>query len=331
MSGQKLKMLIAAGLAVILITGLVLLNNSRGKVSSTDIRIAKTTESDAGKAAHIAPRRSSGSDSSESGSPGTSAMGKETSNSLYGLPELTLENASINHEKPAEMPLEDWEEYERQRYEMVQLKAYKFRKTDPSKVVPHEIEDVVPEAAKKYEIPQDLLAALLYTSSDGGHHEAEHDIEGGFGLMMLKESPQCDTLGEAAQILGVSREDLIYNQKLNVMGGAAVLSQYYEDAKASGLSDSEAWYMAVSQYSGRPQPELAQALADQVAGNMIKGFEIDSDDGSGYFRQEPNPNPIFYPKNWKVAAVDPPPGVAGQKEQANAVPPSTSENPQAAP
>ncbi len=90
--------------------------------------------------------------------------------------------------------------------------------------------------------------------------------------------------------------------------------------------------MAVSQYSGRPQPNLAQALADQVAGYMIKGFEIDAADGGGYYRQDPNPNPIFLPKNWRVAAVDPPQGVGQQKEQANAVAPSTStQNPQVVP
>jgi hypothetical protein len=326
MKRNQTKILIIAAIAVAVIVGMSALNRpvqqQSPKPKSTNAKEVANNRSTRGSL----PNTGSGDSGGKTDS--TKKDAKPAKDPLFGLPVLTMENVDINPEKPADMPLADWEEYERQRYEMVQLKAYKFRETEPGKVVPHEIATVVPDAAKKYGIPEDLLAALLYTSSDGGHHQAEHDIEGGFGLMMLKESPQCDTLGEAAQLLGVSREDLIYNQKLNVEGGAAVLAQYYEDAKASGVADSEAWYMAISQYSGRPQPELAAALADQVAGNLMKGFEIDSDDGSGYFKQEPNSNPIFLPKNWKLAAVDPPSGATNQTQQANG---ADAGNPPAAP
>lgn len=326
MKAEKTKYLIGAVLAVAVIGGLVLLGRERvspgpAPVVSADPELSGGPKSSGTAQGPLEVEK-------DPAAAGTAASDRKTTDNLYGLPPLTMENVDINPEKPADMPLADWEEYERQRYEMVQLKAYKFRQTDPSKVKPYEIAEVVPEAAKKYDIPQELLAALLYTSSDGGHHYAEHDIEGGFGLMMLKESPQCDTLGEAAQLLGVSREDVIYDQRLNVLGGAAVLRQYYDDAIAAGLDESEAWYMAVSQYSGRPQPILAAALADQVAGNMMKGFEIDSEDGSGYYVQDPNPNPIFLPKNWKLAAVDPPAGTAEDKVNAGAAP---AEDPGAAP
>ena len=331
MKAEKTKSLIGAVLAVVVIVGLVLLGGPRvspgpSTVASQDPEMSgglKSSGNTAQKPLEI---------KEDSAPAEVATQDKKTTDNLYGLPPLTMENVDINPEKPADMPLADWEEYERQRYEMVQLKAYKFRQTDPSKVKPYEIAEVVPEAAKKYDIPQELLAALLYTSSDGGHHYAEHDIEGGFGLMMLKESPQCDTLGEAAQLLGVSREDVIYDQRLNVLGGAAVLRQYYDDAIAAGLDESEAWYMTVAQYSGRPQPVLAAALADQVAGNMIKGFEIDSEDGSGYYLQDPMPNPIFLPKNWRLAGVDPPAGVAQDKVDAGAVPAGDSApTPEAAP
>lgn len=316
MKSNQTRIIIIAAIAVAVIAGISVLNRPVQQQSAKPKPVDAKEVASGRKTRGTMPVASSGSDSTAKDA-AAKKDAKAVNDKLYGLPPLTMENASIVSEKPADMPLTDWEEYERQRYEMVQLKAYKFRETDPAKVVPHEIASVLPDAAKKHGIPEDLLAALLYTSSDGGHHQAEHDIEGGFGLMMLKESPQCDTLGEAAQLLGVSREDLIYNQKLNVEGGAAVLAQYYEDAKASGVTDGEAWYMAISQYSGRPQPELAAALADQVAGNMMKGFEIDSDDGSGYYKQEPNTNPIFLPKNWKLAAVDPPAGATNQTQQAN--------------
>lgn len=291
---QKVRFAVAAVLALALVAGLSLLRRPTpttkvgpgGRDGERD-RIARMR--------HGAGASSVSADADKKPKK-TTPLDRMTSDKLYGLPPLSMENVDINHEKPADMPLADWEEYERQRYEMVQLKAYKFRQTDPAKVVAFEISKGVPDAAKKYNVPKELLAALLYASSDGGHHDAQHDIEGGYGVMMLKESPQCDSLGEAAQILGVSKEDLIYNQQLNIEGGAAVLRQYYDDALATGVSESEAWYMAVAQYSGRPQPELARALADGVADIMSHGFESDSDDGSGYYKQDPMTDPIFQSK-----------------------------------
>ena len=325
MKAQNTKYALIAGLLVVVLGGLVALNRERMFASEEK------------KLAQAPPTEQNGQDSltnaelppqpNRDDAPKAATDTSSTTDSLYGLPPLTMENVDINPERPPDMPLEAWEEYERQRYEMVQLKAYKFRQTDPSKVKPAEIATVLPDAAKKYDIPEDLLAALLYTSSDGGHHYAEHDIEGGYGIMMLKESPQCNTLKEAAELLGVQVEDVIYDQALNMMGGAAVLRTYYDDAVAAGLDESDAWYMAIAQYSGRPQPDLAAALADQVAGNMIKGFEIDSEDGSGYYQQDANQNPIFLPRNWRLAGVDPPSGTASESsEQANAAPESDTGN-----
>ncbi len=327
MKAENTKYVLVGGLLILGLGGMYALNRERAATGlQSAVEVAKAPETESVKSiknAALPPQPVK---------PETTAVGDVNTSSAqdYGLPVLTMENIHRNPERPPDMPLADWEEYERQRYEMVQLKAYKFRQTDPAKVKPVEVATVLPEAAKKYDIPEDLLAALLYTSSDGGHHYAEHDIEGGFGLMMLKESPQCNTLAEAAELLGVSVEDVIYDQRLNMMGGAAVLRQYYDDAMASGLQEGEAWYMAIAQYSGRPQPDLAAALADQVSGNLIRGFEIDSEDGSGYYHQEANPTPIFQPQNWGVAGVDPP--AAGgatepDQDQANAVTPVTEAAP----
>ena len=293
---QKVKFGILGSLALILIIGMAALNRPTDKASNKPAGKKDRVEQGS-RSKHTGGSLGSMSDASKKQTKSAAAQTTQTKDPLYGLPALTDETIDIAHEKPADMPAEAWDEYERKRYEMVQLKAYKFRETDPEKVVPIEISKAVPDAAKKYDVPPELLAALLMSESDGGHHDSQHNIEGGYGLMMLKESPQCNTLKEASQLLGVSPEELIYNQKLNVMGAAAVLRQYYDDALASGIASGEAWYMAVAAYSGRPQPELAQALADGVADYMRRGFEIDSDDGSGYYKQDPMTNPIFESKS----------------------------------
>ncbi len=202
---------------------------------------------------------------------------------------------------------EEAETQARERYELAQLNAYKFRKTDPSKVQPAELAPALSEAAKKHEIPQDLLTALMLVESGGSHREADHSMEGGFGVMNLKENNLVNTLSEAANLIGRTEDEVLYDQKVNIEAGAALLARYYEDAVASGLEGGDAWYMAVSQYSGRPNPELAAALADEVAGMMMRGMETELHDGGGTVRLPANPEPVFYPKNWRLAGVTPPP------------------------
>jgi hypothetical protein len=201
---------------------------------------------------------------------------------------------------------------ERERYEAAQRNAFKYRKLDPEKVKPVELAPTFEQASKKYEVPKELLAALAYVESGGAHRDGQNSIEAGYGVMNLRESNLVDTAAEGAALLGKSKEDLLYDQKLNIEAAAALLARYHEDALASGVSDSEAWYMAVSQYSGRPNPELAAAEADEVAGFLIKGFEANLTDGGGTFSVPANNNPLFLPKNWKLVGLQPPSTPGGQ-------------------
>lgn len=205
-------------------------------------------------------------------------------------------------------------------YEEAQRKAFKPRKTDPEKVVPAKLTDAVQDAAKKQNVPKDLLAALMYCESEGSHRGAQPSIDAGFGVMNLRENNLVDTLGEAAQLIGRSKEDCIYNQALNLEAAAALLARYHDDALASGVSDGEAWYMAISQYSGRQDPELAGELADQVSAAMQRGFKFDWGDGGGAFTQPPT-TPPFQPKDPSRVAVpqtnpaptpEPTPAASGQ-------------------
>lgn len=199
---------------------------------------------------------------------------------------------------------------ERERYETAQRNAFKYRKLDPTRIKPTELAPAFDEASKKYNVPKDLLAALAYVETGGTHRDGANSIEAGYGVMNLRESNLVDTAAESASIIGKTKEDVFYDQKLNIEAAAALLQRYYEDALATGVTESEAWYMAVSTYSGRPNPELAAAEADEVAGMLIKGFEANLTDGGGSFSVPANPNPLFLPKNWKLAGV-PQPTLAG--------------------
>lgn len=211
----------------------------------------------------------------------------------------------------------------RERYEQAQRNAFKYRKLDPNKIKPTELAPAFDEATKKYNLPENLLAALSYVETGGTHRDGAHSMEAGYGVMNLRESNQADTVAESAALIGKSKDDVFYDQRQNIEAAAALLARYYEDALASGVGESEALYMAVSMYSGRPNPELAAALADEVAGWLIKGFTINVPDGGGVVSVPPDPDPPFLPKNWKLVGLQPPgtnPAVAPASEQANASP-----------
>ncbi len=221
---------------------------------------------------------------------------------------------------------EDAETRERERYEIAQRSAYQFRKTDPGKILPTPVMPALADAAQKYNVPQEILLALMAVESGGAHRDADHSMEGGFGVMNLKENNLIDTLGEASSLIGRTKEEVLYDQKLNIEAATALLARYYEDALAAGLVASEAWYMALSQYSGRPNPELAAALADEVGGMMMRGFETELNDGGGRVTLPANPNPPFYPKNWKLAGVTPPPTMNSNQSGGGTPPPSAGGN-----
>ena len=190
-------------------------------------------------------------------------------------------------------------------YEEAQRRKFQPRKTDPDKVKPVELVGAVQLAATKQNVPPDLLAALMFCESEGSHRGAQPSIDAGFGVMNLRENNLVDTLGEAASLIGASKEDCIYNQALNLQAGAALLARYHDDALASGVSESEAWYMAICQYSGRQDPELASELADQVAAALMRGFKFDWGDGGGPYELPPNPNPVFAPKDPARVGLNP--------------------------
>jgi soluble lytic murein transglycosylase-like protein len=206
---------------------------------------------------------------------------------------------------------------ERERYEAAQRNAFKYRKLDPNKIKPTELGPAFEQASQKYNVPKELLAALAYVESGGAHRDGQNSMEAGYGVMNLRENNLVDTAAEAASLIGKSKDDVFYDQNQNVQAAAALLSKYYEDALATGVSESEAWYMAVSTYSGRPNPELAAAEADEVAGFLIKGFEASLTDGGGTFSVSPNPNPLFMPKNWKLVGMEPPAAPGQMPKQIN--------------
>lgn len=307
MDPKQTKLVVAASAVVIVVGGLAALNHVAK--SEKDARLASADGERTGADVRSA-RLGLGSHGGAGGSDSDDAAAKNSRKKAGGSSGADAGLASIiDAATTTVQPIEtEAETRERERYEKAQANKFKYRETDPAKIQPTELTPALEETSKKYGIPDNLMAAMMYVETGGTHRDGDHSMEAGYGVMNLRESNTVDTLGEAASLIGKSKDDVLYNQKLNVEAAGALLRSYYDDAIASGLSESEAWYNAVAQYSGRSDPDLAAALADETAGWLMKGFDTDPGDGGGHIAVPPSSNPVFLPKNWKLVGMTPPGG-----------------------
>ncbi len=111
------------------------------------------------------------------------------------------------------------------------------------------------EAAQEYDVPVELLLAVGYANArwimpppgTGEFEPGEIHGMGGYGLMQLSEDPELETLDKAAELTGISGEDLKTDRRSNILGGAAVLADAQSEADPG---DINGWYDAVADTGG---------------------------------------------------------------------------------
>lgn len=144
------------------------------------------------------------------------------------------------------------------------------------------LEQVFGSAAEKYGVPEELLKAMGYVNTmwemppaDATPYEPE-DLHGrgDYGLMQLTENPSEDTLGRAADLTGLSEEEIKGKRAANVRAGAAVLS----DLAGSGRpSDLNGWYEIVAEYGDGAlyANEVYTALQDGASRTISTGERVE--------------------------------------------------------
>jgi hypothetical protein len=140
------------------------------------------------------------------------------------------------------------------------------------------LSDELSQASAEYGVPKELLLAMGYVNTrwempppTASNYEAEDpEGRGNYGIMALVQNPSRDTLGRAASLTDLSKEQLKTDRASNVRGGAAVLS---EMAGENRPSDLNGWYDAVSQYGG------GALYADQVYEVLKSGASADTSTG----------------------------------------------------
>ncbi|MET8311023.1 N-acetylmuramoyl-L-alanine amidase [Micromonospora sp. NPDC005173] len=129
-------------------------------------------------------------------------------------------------------------------------------------------------AAARYDVPRDLLVALGYAESRLDMHSGAPSAAGGHGLMHLASNTQVHTLEEAATLTRLTRAALRAEPAANVLGAAAVLRSYADQAglTAAARDDVNGWYGPVARYGGASDASVARLYADTVYDLLRDGF-----------------------------------------------------------
>ncbi|MBI2895353.1 MAG: N-acetylmuramoyl-L-alanine amidase [Deltaproteobacteria bacterium] len=124
-------------------------------------------------------------------------------------------------------------------------------------------------AGLEHGVPPEILAAIAWSTSRGSMRAGEISIEGGVGLMDLREG---GTLAEAARRTGLPMDALTRDAAANIAGGAAVLGDLGRRMSADPPS-AGSFVDALAAYGG------GDAWADAVLDALERGATMVDDDG----------------------------------------------------
>lgn len=136
-------------------------------------------------------------------------------------------------------------------------------------------------AATEYGVPRELLVAMGYTNTfwemppPNATDFEPGDIHGHgtYGVMQLYQNPSRDTLGRAAELTGLSEQELKNDRASNVRGGAAILADMAGASKPDSL---DGWQEAVAEYGGIDlyAQEVFQTLEDGASATTSTGESL---------------------------------------------------------
>ncbi|MBF8187585.1 N-acetylmuramoyl-L-alanine amidase [Nonomuraea sp. K274] len=129
------------------------------------------------------------------------------------------------------------------------------------------------KAAAAHDVPRDLLVALAYAETHLDGHNGEPSGSNGYGVMHLVSNPTNHSLEKAAELTGLSADQLRTDDAANILGGAAVLRAHADGIglDETARKDVGRWYEAVAKYGNASSPELARLYADAVYENLGLG------------------------------------------------------------
>lgn len=138
------------------------------------------------------------------------------------------------------------------------------------------------QAAEYYNVPADLLLTLAKMGSGFENRGQAPTIEGGYGLMALRQNELGgDSLQLASQLTGWTTDQLIADPVVSIYGAAAVLDAYANEAQVDRAAGIEAWLPAVIKFAGLDE-EDSKFFAYGVYELLGVGFEVTNSYGETF-------------------------------------------------
>ncbi len=144
------------------------------------------------------------------------------------------------------------------------------------------LDDSFQDAAAEFGVPRDLLVAVSYAMTRMDHRMGMAATDSGIGLMHLREDGGTPSMQQAADLTGLSLDDLTNDEIANIRGGAAILAELavgYGEWTGEEVDTLQEWYPVVARYSGATDPLIAEGFAGQVFDFMQWGLAHTTADG----------------------------------------------------
>ncbi|MEK9198548.1 N-acetylmuramoyl-L-alanine amidase [Ureibacillus sp. FSL E2-3493] len=154
-----------------------------------------------------------------------------------------------------------------------------------------ELQQAFKKAAEEFDVPLEILMAVSYHQSRWNEHDGHSEV-GGYGVMNLIDLDlnndakgkneanlqstadlSKNSLGMAAQLLGIDEKKLKTNTEQNIRGGAALLAQYATETVGKIPVEIGDWYGAVMLFSGSNIKSIAEEFAEGVFTTIETGVE----------------------------------------------------------
>ncbi|MFG1628869.1 N-acetylmuramoyl-L-alanine amidase [Kribbella sp. NPDC049227] len=119
-------------------------------------------------------------------------------------------------------------------------------------------------AAAKYDVPRELLVGVGYAESHLDGHDSQPSQANGYGVMHLVSNDKNRTMSEATKLTGLPVAQLSKDNASNILGAAAVLDSYADQAGLTDRSNLGKWYGVVAKYSHSADGPTARLYTDEV-------------------------------------------------------------------
>lgn len=119
-------------------------------------------------------------------------------------------------------------------------------------------------ASAKYDVPREVLVSVGFAETHLDGHNGAPSQANGYGVMHLAANNTNTTMSEASKLTGLPVAKLSKDDTSNILGAAAVLDSYADQAGLKDRSELGEWYSVIAKYSHSADAATARLYTDEV-------------------------------------------------------------------